>query len=614
MSAIATVIGAYKAAWSRRTLFVGVYLGLRLVSYAVLAPVVGLLLGYALSFSNQSALTDQDIAGFVLTPAGAVATVLVLSVLLIVEVLGFAFMAAVWRAGGGHSMRTVRTAALALVGRAGPLAVFALLFVLRVLLLVLSFGIPAALIAWSRLTEYDINYYLTHKPPEALVAGALIALLLILLAVSLLIRLSSWALALHMVIFERSTPRTAFADSEEAMRGRRWALVRQVLVWLAIRMALMVLLGVLAGLAIGVMPVPSGSGLRLILALIMTVTLVWGFGGIVVAALALAALARLVDDFAPGRAALTPAPRRAPSGMRRRLAVLGIGALALVIAGFWSGGQLLDRIRTEDRVYIIAHRGAAGSRPENTLASVRKAIEDGTDWVEIDVQETADGQVVVVHDSDFMKLAGSDLKVWDATMQDLAEIDIGGWFDPAYADQRTPLLRDVLEIARDKAHVLIELKFYGHAEDLENRVIAIVEETGMADQIATMSLKYPLVQSMLALRPDWRSGVLAATAVGDLAGLDGDFVAVSMGQATPRLADRLDTAGKDLYVWTVNDPLQMSKMISMGADGLITDEPALARQVLAIRAGLSTPERLLLWMSEELGLSVETGEYRDDSP
>nr|WP_286193732.1 glycerophosphodiester phosphodiesterase [Tropicibacter sp. R16_0] len=278
------------------------------------------------------------------------------------------------------------------------------------------------------------------------------------------------------------------------------------------------------------------------------------------------------------------------------------------------GNGLLESVEADDEVEIIAHRGAAGSRPENTMASVVKAIGDEADWVEIDVQETADGEVVVMHDSDYMKLAGVNLTIWDATMADLAEIDIGSWFDPAYSDERTPTLHEVLQAARGKSKVLIELKYYGHDVDLENRVVAIVEELGMQDQVAVMSLKYPAVLKMRELRPEWRAGVLAATAVGNLTELEGDFLAVNAGMANVSLVNSTDAAGKDLYVWTVNDPLQMSKMISLGVDGLITDEPALARQVLAFRARLTPTERMLLWMTEELGLDLTSGEYRDTSP
>lgn len=614
MSALSVVLGALADAWSRRRVFVGLYLALRLATYAVLAPVLGLLINLAVSLSSQAALTDQDIAAFILTPGGFAATIVVLSVFIVVEVLGFAVMTAIWRAGGADRFVTARRALLTVARRARPLLVFAAVFVVRVLSLAAPFVVVGFLIAHLFLSKYDINYYLTARPPDALIAGALIVLLVLALVVLLLVRLTGWALALHLVVFKGSKPWGAFAESSELMHGKRWRLLRELVVWLLLRFALLGIVGVVAGLILNLVPIRIESGLRLVLAVTLAVSALWGLAGLVVSALALGALARIVDGFFDQNTPIEPVPERVSSGLKRRLRFVGLGAIVLVGFGFWSGARLLDGISTEDNVLVIAHRGAAGSRPENTLAAVQKAIQDQADWVEIDVQETADGQVVVAHDSDFMKLAGVDLKVWDATMDDLDKIDIGSWFDPVYADQRTPTLASVLNMAKDRAKVLIELKYYGHNDQLESRVVQIVEDLEMQEQIATMSLKYLLVQEMLTLRPDWPTGVLAATAVGDLTGLDGDFVALNSGQASPWLARSINDAGKDLYVWTVNDPLDMSKMISMGADGLITDEPQMAREVLALRAQLSTPERLLLWMSEELGMSQNEKGYRDASP
>jgi glycerophosphoryl diester phosphodiesterase len=319
----------------------------------------------------------------------------------------------------------------------------------------------------------------------------------------------------------------------------------------------------------------------------------------------------LNDTFGPGE---TPSRQLANILPRLSIPVLAIGTAIAVGFGVIFGAVLLDRIESDGTVLIVAHRGSAGARPENTVASIEQAVEDGADWVEIDVQETADGQVVVVHDSDFMKLAGVDIKVWDATMEDLAEIDIGSWFDPQFADQRTPTLANALEIVRDRSRLLIELKYYGHNEELESRVVDIVETAEMQDQVATMSLKYPLVQTMKTLRPDWPAGVLAATSVGDLTGLEGDFIAVSAAQATSRLVRATRSADKKLLVWTVNDPVQMSAMITLGVDGLITDEPALAKAVLQQRAEMNVAEKMALFLVDRLGLTVNSEEYRDASP
>ena len=107
---------------------------------------------------------------------------------------------------------------------------------------------------------------------------------------------------------------------------------------------------------------------------------------------------------------------------------------------------------------------------------------------------------------------------------------------------------------------------------------------------------------MHALRPDWPYGVLAATAIGNLAALEADFLAVNTGQVSLRLILKAHAQGKKVYAWTVDDPLTMSRMISMGVDGLITNEPALARTVMEARNALSAPERLLVWLSDQFRL------------
>jgi glycerophosphoryl diester phosphodiesterase len=258
-------------------------------------------------------------------------------------------------------------------------------------------------------------------------------------------------------------------------------------------------------------------------------------------------------------------------------------------------------VRVDDDVIVIAHRGAAGRAPENTLAAFRAAIEDGADIVELDVQETSDGEVVVLHDSDFMKLAGDPRKLWNLSLAEARAIDIGSWFDPRYSEERIPTLSEVLELCRGQARVDIELKYYGHDQSLEERVVRIVEEADMASDVVVMSLNLAAMRKMRELRPTWTLGVLAATAVGDLTSVDLDFLAVHSGMATHGFTRRAHRAGKDVYAWTVNDPVHMSRLATRGVDGLITDEPALARSVLESRAEMSSVERLLLEAAFWLG-------------
>ncbi len=603
---------AYVNAWSRRGFVVPIYLGARLLSFALIAPITGALTSAAVSLSGQSALTDLDIAQFLLTPIGFMVAIGIAAILLIGSFVGFTAMAVDLQDRTTQGFGALYSALHIMASRLAALLSYAALLALRILAIVMPFALVGFLVVYQLLGANDINYYLSARPPEFYWAATIIGVLSFVAAIILVKFLLSWALSLHMVLFAGTRPNAAFSESHEQMTGKRRRLLRTLLSGLAIHLGLVIGLAVIFGWFLQVVP-GIFEGLRTSLTIVMVIAGAWALAGMVVNAVSLGALASVLD--ALYRETNSTEPISATTVIRRFSFPMVLAAcLILAVFGFVAGGFMLERIQTEDEVEIIAHRGAAGARPENTLASVRKAIEDKADWIEIDVQETADGEVVVIHDSDFMKLAGRDLKIWDATVQNLAHIDVGSWFDPAYASERTPTLAQVLDIARNRAKILVELKYYGHDVDLEARTVTVIERADMADQVALMSLKYPAIQKVRAIRPSWRTGVLAATAIGDLTGLEGDFVAVSAGTVGPRLVSNAKAAGKDLYVWTVNEPLEISSMISMGVDGIITDEPAIAKQVLAERASMSSAQRLLLLLAERLGSSLPTGEYRDTSP
>ncbi|MCW3783446.1 glycerophosphodiester phosphodiesterase family protein [Defluviimonas salinarum] len=605
------VAESYRQAFRFLAPFLLTHIALRLVSAAIVLPLIGVLLALTLKFSDQTALTDQDIARFIFTPAGAVGALLIGSAVIAAMTLDVAVMTATIRSGDRRPAAAL-SAGVAFAVRSAPvlLAVAAGLL-LRIVAMAMPFLAVCGVLYVRWLSTYDINYYLTYRPPEFLTAVGLIALVLAALTLVLLDRLTGWALVLQRVLFERSGTNAAFRESRALMKGRRIKLIKILVLWLAVRLTAGAAISAATAFALAYAPALGRQSLAsaaiavlvfLAASLAATTTLsAWSNG----------ALAKLLFDLyrrvSDGRA--FDRGENGPSSGTGRSAALMVGGFATIgVLSLGSIGTVVafsERIKADADVVVIGHRGAAASRPENSMASVRKAIEDGADWVEIDVQESADGEVVVAHDSDFMKSAGNPLKVWDATLRDLDRIDIGSWFDPAYSDERTPLLRDVLLAAKGRSRVIIELKYYGYDVDLENRVIAVVEETGMADSIATMSLKYPAVQKMRALRPEWRTGVLAATAIGDLSGLDGDFLAVSLTMVSPYLVRRAESAGKDVYAWTVNDAATMSRMISMGVGGLITDEPELARRVIVERNALPTIARLALWISDSFGVTFD---------
>jgi glycerophosphoryl diester phosphodiesterase len=595
----------------------GVYAVLGLV---VLAPLPGILFRLMMALSGKTALSDQDIALFLLTPWGMASLVLAAGVLIAIAALTQASLM-VLAVGAEGAPVAARTAVAYAFRRLLSILSLSVRLVGRVLMLAAPFLALAAATAWLALSSHDINYYLAERPPAFWIAAAIIGGLLALLAVLVVRKLLGWALALPLVLFARLAPAIAFDESERLTRGHRALVLGAYAVWAVIAAALGVLVLALIGtLGDWIVPKLSGSLTPLVVALGALVAL-WGLLSFLAATVNAAAFAGVTLGLAdrlgvPLHVALdaAPTPRAAPSPPRlttgRIVAALAVVAGVAAATGAW----LLGGIDVHDDVLVVAHRGAAGKAPENTLASVRQAIADRADWIEIDVQETADGEVVVVHDSDFMKLAKEPMKVWDGTLEQIRRIDVGGWLDPAYAGERVPTLREVLETVRGRAKLVIELKYYGHDQQLERRVVELVEAADMADDVAIMSLKYAGVQKVRALRPDWRTGLLAAKAIGDLSRLDVDFLAVNKGLVSAHFVRHAEAAGKPVFAWTINDPASLARVVAAGVAGVITDEPEAMRGLLAEREEMGPVELLLLRTALLFDRPPPVRRYRDDSP
>ena len=602
--------------------FLAVHVAYTVLALALLTPLTGLLVRTLLGLGGNAAVADQDIAWFLLSPLGMVSLVLVAGLIVaIIVVEQSAMMGIAAAAGEGHRPDWAGALKFAL-SRAPVVLDFGWRLVVRVLLIVLPFLAVGAVAAWLLITDHDINFYLASRPPEFIATLAIAALLVLVMAVILFSRLADWSLALPLILFAGASAREAFSQSRERLAGHRREVFAVLVSWAAFALAAGLAVAALTD-AFGTWLVPRFFGeVRPLVMALGVVAVVAGLGSLLAGALSGGVFALLVlslharygPALEPGRlASLRREARRQASTASPVRAMLVLAAMAVAAIGL--GAWLLKDSAVPDDAIVVAHRGAAGRAPENTLASIRAAIEDGTDWVEIDVQETLDGQVIVVHDSDFMKLSGVPLKVWDGTLAQVQEVDVGGWFGPEFAGERVPTLESVLETVRaSSARLVIELKYYGHDQDLERRVVELVELAGMTERVAIMSLKYAGVQKVRGLRPGWTVGLLSATAIGDLTRMDADFLAVNLGLAKPGFIRRAHRAGQKVFVWTVNDPVTMSRVLSLGVDGVITDEPAMARQVIEDRADMSTAERLLVHAAVVFGKPLPPRDYRDESP
>lgn len=587
----------------------------------LLAPLPGVVARLLMHLSGTDAIADQDIVRFLLTPYGIASFVLVLGIVVAIGALAQASLLFIGIEGTGRRPSAL-DALLFATRRVVSILDFSVQLVARVLIRTVPFLAVGAATAWLLIGDHDINYYLAERPPAFWTAGTIIACLLAVMVVVVVRKLIGWSLALPLVLGAGISPRRSFAESERLVHGQRSMVLGVLVIWALIAVALGALVVALVR-GLGALIVPGlfdtlpllVIALGGLVALWVVLSFLATFFNAATFALGILELAeRLGAPIGSARAsadALPARPSSAAGGVIPRVAAALAGAAVVaVLTGAW----LVNGVELPDDVTVVAHRGAAGKAPENTLAALRQAIEDGADWIEIDVQETVDGEVVVVHDSDFMKLSGVPLKVRDGTLEQIRGIDVGSWFDPRFAGERVPTLREVLEMARGRSRVVIELKYYGYDHMLEQRVVDTVEATGMAADVAIMSLEYEGIRKIRALRPDWTIGLLAARAIGDLTALDTDFVAVNSGMANARLIRRAASNGKQLFVWTLNDPVSMSRMMTAGVDGIITDEPEMARMVIEQRAAMGPVERLLVHTAVLFGRPLPARVYRDDSP
>ncbi|MGI9472151.1 MAG: glycerophosphodiester phosphodiesterase family protein [Rubripirellula sp.] len=584
----------------------------KIIAFVLLTPLIAILFQAFVGLSGNNVLADQDVLYFLLGPIGWICLILVGALWLGIVALEQAALLAILATPSDKKISVIQSLQFA-SAHAWQVSQVTGRLILKTVMVSAPFLAVAAGVYFLLLTEFDINYYLKEQPNEFKVAVAIGVVLACLLGAVLLRLFSGWYFALPLVLFEDIPPRLALKESQTRASGHRRKVLSVIVFW---GVATLLISSLTTSLVIyfGRLLVPQSSGsLSLLVVAIGISLLVWTVVNLLInllstttfAALLLEAYRRIACDGEIDTTKLKivdadQATARFQITKKRVLVASLVGILIAAMVGVVAARS----VRLNDDVEIIAHRGASASAPENTMAAIRQAIDDQADWVEIDVQETADGKIVVFHDSDFMKLAGVDLKIWDANLSDLEAIDIGSSFDPAFQDERVPTLDDVLAECKGKVGVNIELKYYGHDQSLEQRVIEIVEAQQMSSDVIYMSLKLDAVKKMKRLRPDCRAGLLMSVAAGDLKTIEADFLAVNAGFVDRRFVRQAHASDKDVYVWTVNDAVAMSSMVGRGVDGLITDHPALARSVLEQRAQLSPAERLMIELAETFGVQT----------
>ncbi|MFC6996283.1 glycerophosphodiester phosphodiesterase [Rufibacter roseus] len=256
-----------------------------------------------------------------------------------------------------------------------------------------------------------------------------------------------------------------------------------------------------------------------------------------------------------------------------------------------TSGKLFLLKKQARKVTVVAHRGASGLAPENTIAAVKQALATHADFIEVDVHQSKDGQVVVIHDATLDRTTTGKGKISDFTLAELKELDAGVKHDSAFANERIPTLAQVIKAVKGKKKLLIELKKGedGYYTGMEQNVLNIIREHKAEDWTVLQSFYDPILENI------WKADFVIPThklIVGKIPFLPvyidhtlkfGSFdkyseaVAINIHRyfASKSFITSLHNQGFKTFVWTENKPENIKRLFELGADGVMTDNPEL---------------------------------------
>ncbi len=566
----------------------------KLLTVLIIAPTLGGLVQAAIRAAHLRYLTNSNLLQFLRSPW----TLLLLAVLLVLAALYTLFEIAAVCACFAQPARQPMRKTLRHMIRAGirslrrffthgsPL----LLFHLLVLIPLMQFSAASGIFAVMGIPDF-ISYYLTKK--EFLLPIYLTAIVLCCL---LSVR---WIFSSVLFVRSRCKFRSARKCSASLVKGRFWRTFLSVLVWnLCYFGVLLALLAVILLLALLAMHIIHGSSfipsraLQVLKLLVQLVLWTFSFFSTPICMAHLMALLQKRRAQCPDVAFPEPEPatRKAATPFRRRTILISAvccATAALVLNFSFVYSLVADRSTLQLTLFqkpsVTAHRGLSAHAPENTLYAFSDAINAGANLIELDVQQTKDGVLVVMHDSSLRRTTGDKRSIWEVDYDEIADLDAGSWFDPAYANARISTLEDVLRFVGGKVQLNIEIKPTKHnTDDLEQNVADLIAQYGYEDKCWVTSFSYTSLKKVKQANPDIRTGYIMSVAYGRFYTLKyADAFSLNKVFITRQVVNSAHQAGKQVFAWTVNSTSEVRSLCNLHVDSIITDDPVMAQQVIA---------------------------------
>ncbi len=238
----------------------------------------------------------------------------------------------------------------------------------------------------------------------------------------------------------------------------------------------------------------------------------------------------------------------------------------------------------QQKMINVAHRGASAHAPENTMAAFHKGVEMKSDYIEIDVQMTADEELVIIHDTTVNRTTNGTGAVGDLTLEEIRALDAGSWFSEEFAGEKIPTFEEVLDAFRGKVGILIELKSPELYPGMEEKVANALKERNMDHaknkKIIIQSFNHGSMELSKELLPEIPHGVLAGLSWAGVTDEQleafatyADYFNPNQNIVTPALVDRVHEVGMQIMPYTSRSQEQADRLFNLGVDGIVTDYP-----------------------------------------
>ena len=281
------------------------------------------------------------------------------------------------------------------------------------------------------------------------------------------------------------------------------------------------------------------------------------------------------------------------SKLGRRKAAGLLTALFVLLEGIYFGFLVINHDTTLSHLAadteITAHRGGAWKAPENTISALQYTIDSGADYAEIDVQETKDGELILLHDDSLKRTAGVKKNVWDMTLKQVEKLDAGASFHKKFRGEKIPEFTEALKFCKGRLDLNIEIKYNGKNKGIVNKVVRAIKENHFEDHCVVTSMNYQFLKQIKKTAPEIRTGYIMTMTYGGVQGMEAaDFFSVKHTYVDEKFVTQAHALGKEVYVWTVNYKGDAKRMLDIGADNIITDDPIMVRKVQNRESGSST--------------------------